>query len=105
MPIPTFLLSEIKDTYIQQNFKRLSDFFKKNKQFVDFKHFEIVFTSAQTNYRLQHGLGFVPLDIIKTKFTGTGNLTFNYDKFTTEEIDITTTGECAIRFFAGTFNG
>jgi hypothetical protein len=105
MATPNFSIAEIQDNYVQRNFKFLKDFFRINRQLVDFRHYVITFKAAQTNFRYAHGLGFLPQDIIKTKFTGEGNLTFNYDNFTDKEFDITTTGACSIRFFAGTYNG
>lgn len=62
------------------------------------------FLSAQTNAKIPHGLGFKPLDVMQTSLIGAGvTVTFNYDLFDTETIDITVSGACSIRFFIGAY--
>ena len=96
------LLSNIKDPESRQNFPKLNDFLIV-EDILDggFRSFEINFSGAVTNYRLPHRLGFQPKDIIQTSLTGTGSITYNEDKFTTEFLDLTTTAAASVRFLAG----
>lgn len=68
-----------------------------------FEHFELTFTRAITNEKIPHRLGFQPKDIIVTSSIGAGAITFNYDKFTSDLIDVTTTGAVVVRFFGGRY--
>lgn len=100
----TLLLKEISDQYIQENFIRIVDFFKRQRLLDgEFTHFEIVFTGAVTNFKFKHNLGFVPKDIIQTSSIGAGVLTWNYDKFDAQFLDITTTGVVTVRAFVGSY--
>ena|SRR3990167_5300767 len=98
------IFKDIKDVYVRENFFRLKKFFDKNVILKpDFRHFEIVFTAAVTNFRFKHGLGYLPKDIIQTSSIGAGALTWNYSLFTDEFLDITTTGVVTVRAFIGTY--
>lgn len=68
-----------------------------------FRHFQLTFTRAETDLLIPHRLGFQPKDIIQTSLTGAGTVTFNYNKFDADNIAITTTGACVVRFFAGRY--
>lgn len=101
---PVLFLEEISDTYIQQNFVRLLAFFTKQRLLgAEFKHFEISFKGAVTNSKFKHNLGFVPRDVIQTSSIGAGVLTWNYDKFDANFLDITTTGAVRVRAFVGSY--
>jgi len=67
-----------------------------------FKFLEITFTKAGT-FRVGHSLGFRPLDVIQTAKTGAGAVTWNYDNFTTTDVELTVTGACAVRAFIGAY--
>jgi hypothetical protein len=69
------------------------------------KRYELVFAAASTNYRLTHGLGFTPTDVIMTYISPDSGVTatFNYDEFSNTEMDITVSGACTIRFIAGRY--
>jgi hypothetical protein len=103
--LPILLLKEIPDLYVRENFKRLKDFFRQESPLLGFKHFELVFDAAVTNYKLRHGLGFVPKDVIQTSLTGAGVVTWNYSSFDKDSADLTVSGPCTVRFFLGTYNG
>lgn len=99
-----FLVSEIKDYYVKQNFDRLNNYLRDNNLITSsFKHFEVPFTAAVVNFKFEHNLGYQPKDVWQTSKTGAGVVTFNFDNFTTQFIDITVTGACVVRFFAGTY--
>lgn len=100
---PFLLIKEIQDTYLRKNFQNLSDYFQAQNQLLDFNFFEIVFTAAETNKKLVHGLKTIPQDLIVTQKTGSGSVTFNFGLFTSTEIDVTASAACRVRFFIGTY--
>lgn len=101
---PEFITKDIEDPYIRENFKRLSNFLQSFPLFRgEWAFFELTFDSAKTNALIGHGLGFRPTDIIQTSKTGAGDITFNYDLFTSENLNITTTGACVVRCFVGAY--
>lgn len=100
------LMNEITDEYVKENFIRLQDFIR----FYDmlnsrFQFFNIYVTAASTNFKFAHNLGFMPLDLIQTSVIGAGAITWNYDKFDSTFLDMTTTGAVAVRGFIGRFDG
>jgi hypothetical protein len=102
--LPEFILKDIEDLYIRENFKRLTSFFQKETLLKSsFKFFELTFTSAVTGNLVQHGLGFKPLDVIQTSSIGSGVATFNFTEFTKDVVSVTTTGPCVIRAFIGAY--
>lgn len=102
--IPRFIFKDIPDEYLRENFKRLNNFMQDFPLFRgDWKFFTLTFTAAVTNGKVQHGLGFRPLDVIQTSKTGAGSITFNFDKFTADSLDVTTTGACVVRCFVGAY--
>lgn len=101
---PQLTISQIEDQYIRKNFESLQDYFRGQNQLLDFKFFELVFTSAITGFKQAHGLPNIPLDVIVTRITGTGNVTFKYGAFDTTYLVMDVTGACRIRFFVGTYS-
>lgn len=98
------LINEMKDQYVQENFIRLQDFIKTAELLSsNFSFFSIPVTGAVTNFRFAHNLGFRPLDIIQTSVIG-GTVTWNYDLFTDEFLDLTTSATLTVRGFAGRFD-
>lgn len=99
-----FDVNRIEDEYVRENFERLSNFLLNDGLLRgEWKFFTITFTAAVTNLKYPHHLGFLPKDILQTSKTGAGSITFNYDLFTATNLDITTTGACVVRFFAGSY--
>lgn len=101
---PYLIVQQITDQYVRKNFENLQNYFNTQNQLLDFQFFERVFTSAVTGFQIAHGLTYAPLDIIVTKITGTGTITFKYALFTTTNIIVDVSGPCRIRFFAGTYS-
>lgn len=98
------IINEVADAAVQQNFYWLQDFINEADLLQGrFKFFDLNITKAETNMKVLHSLKFQPLDIIQTFKTGAGSVTFNYDKFDSTNLDITTSGACRVRFFAGRF--
>lgn len=100
---PQLNTQDIKDLYIRNNFQAIANFFTKENQLVGFKHLTFSFTEAQTNSKVQHGLGYVPQDVIITRITGTGILSLNWSLFDSASLDVTSTGPCEVRMFVGTY--
>lgn len=101
---PEFILKDIEDPYLRENFKRLTVFLQEFPFFRgEWEFFTIDISATVTNLRLAHGLGFKPLDVIQTAKTGAGAITFNFDNFSESELDITTTGACSVRCFIGAY--
>jgi hypothetical protein len=96
------LIQELDNPYLQENFRRIQEFVRLEKVLAGkFQIFEITIPSAVTNLRYKHHLGFLPKDIVQTSLTGTGTLTWNYDRFDRDFLDITTTGSCTVRALIG----
>lgn len=95
-------LERVKDTAVRDVFERMNDFLTSRKMLWDMKFFDVSIPDAVTKYPYAHGMTTVPKDVILTRKTGTGDLTFEYDKFDDRFIYLTTTGPCQARFFVGT---
>jgi hypothetical protein len=95
---------EVTDKPSQDNFRRIEQEFRDQKILRGgWKFFEITFSAATTNFRYPHKMTMTPKDVIQTRITGTGALTWNYARFDQDFLDITTTGPCSVRAFIGTF--
>lgn len=99
------LVENTKDSVARENFDRVRQFFRDDL-FTKFDggHFVISVPNAVTNYRYPHKLRFTPKDIILTSSIGAGAVTFNYEDFDQQYLDITTSGPVDFRFIAGVFN-
>lgn len=102
---PQLAVAQVQDQYIRKNFEALRDYFNTQNQFQDFQFQELVFSGAVTNQQVAHTLGVIPQDIILTKITGPGTVTFNHGSFTNQYLSISTTGACRVRFFFGSYLG
>lgn len=100
---PQLNYTNITDKYLQTNFRNLVSYFAAQNQLLGFQFFEQVFSAATTSFTLAHSLGYLPQDIIVTRITGPGLVTFNYNSFTTTTINMTVTDICRVRFFVGTY--
>lgn len=93
-----------QDPVAQENFNRLENFINNEAILrTGFEFASIRIGSAVTNFRYRHNLGFLVKDVIVTSVIGPGAVTFNYDKFDSQFLDITTTGACVIRAFLGSY--
>lgn len=102
--VPEFILKDIDDPYIRENFKRLNLFFQKDTLLKgSWKFFELDL-KAGSEQLIAHGLGFKPLDVILTSKIGAGTPTFEFEKFTATHLCISVaSGPCTIRFFVGAY--
>jgi len=102
--IPRFLVPDVKDPAVQQALDNLASFLREQSPLLNFKHFELEFTTTGTQ-TIPHNLGFQPKDIILTSKIGSGTITFNYGSFTKDDLSVTISGgSCTVRFFAGTYD-
>lgn len=98
------LIDQIQDAATRESLQWLYDYIVAESLLgSDFKHFTLSFSKAETELKVPHGLKFSPIDVIQTYKTGAGDVTFDYEKFDTTNLVITTTGACVIRFFAGRY--
>lgn len=100
---PVLTVKEIGDLYLRQNFQSLSDYFRDQNQLMDFLHFEVVFTGAEQNRRVTHGLGKIPRDVIKTAIIGSGVVRLERALFDSKYLFLSATGPVTVRFFAGNY--
>lgn len=101
--LPVLSVDQITDIYLKQNFQALRDFFETQNQLMNFKFFELVFTEETKNKKVAHGFDYIPLDLVITRITGKGKVQFNHGLFTKTDMDISATGPCRVRFFAGSY--
>lgn len=95
---------EIEDPTARENFFRLQKFFQAETFLKgEWEFFEIVIPAAVTNYRYKHHLGYSPKDVLVTSTIGASPVTFNYELFDRDFLDITTTGAATVRAFVGRF--
>lgn len=97
------LVPETDDKITRENFRRLERYLKENNPLFGFKHIEVVLNDPVTSYRVHHGLGYIPVDVLRTRLTGTGDLVLNYSEFDSQTLSITTTGPVRFRAFVGTY--
>lgn len=101
--IPQINLKDIKDPYIKKNFEEIQSSNAVNNQLQGFKFFEKTFEAGEGHFRLAHGLGYIPQDIMVTKICGPGLVQFNRDLFSSTHLDMTVSDACTIRFFVGSY--
>ena len=96
--------AEIEDRFIRESLQYLFEFLNEQPLLRgQWEQFEFTFDNAVTNEKVNHNLGFTPKDIIITKESTAGAVTFNFDQFTDQLFDITTSGAVTIRFFGGRY--
>ena len=67
-----------------------------------FEFITATFTASGT-FKVAHGLGFKPLDVIQSSLTGAGALTWNYGSFDSTNLSVTVTDACVVRAFIGAY--
>lgn len=96
------ILKDINDKYVRENFFRLSNFINQEVFFQgDFFFFEIDIPKADPDYKIRHGLNFVPQDVFFLAVEGDHRFYFKWEDFDKEFIHVYTSGPCVIRFIAG----
>lgn len=98
------LLREIEDQHTRENFARLLRYVDEQVILdAEWRVYEILFDSAETNFKYPHKQKFVPDDVIILQVIGDRNVEFNHDKFDATNFDITVQGPVFVRFLAGRF--
>jgi hypothetical protein len=98
------LLEQIKDDAVKESLQWVVDFISQAALLQpEFKFFDLEFNKAETAVRIPHAMGFTPIDVLVTYTTG-GTVTFLYERFTSRDLVITTSGACRVRFFAGKYS-
>lgn len=96
------ILKDISDIYVRDNFYRLQKYFNDSVFFDgDFDFYEIEIPEANTNFKIRHGLKFIPTDIILLAVYGDFNFYFKYQNFDRDFIYVHANGPCSLRFLAG----
>jgi len=104
MSIPPLFLDEVKDEYIRENFKFIADYIRDFPlEKGQFKFFKIEVSSPLTNFKWPHKLGYQPKDVIQTYVSNGATITWNYDSFTNELLDLDASTACTIRAFVGRY--
>ena len=96
---------DIDNQYTLDNFRRIEG--EINGQIIlsaSWRPIELTFTAAKSNFRYEHNMKFVPTDVIQTRLTGAGAVTYNYTLFDETHIDISTSGACVVKFLLGRYD-
>lgn len=102
-------IHEIKDFHARENFRairdsiRLESLLKGNFVFFSKSLAAPDGATYPATVVFGHGLTFKPLDIIQTSVIGAGVPTWNYSSFDSENLSVTITDSCTVRFFAGRY--
>ena len=95
---------QLEDPVARECFQWIVDFLRDVPLLQgNFRHIILTINKAETGLKLPHNLGFKPEDIIQTSLTGAGTITYNYSSFDNTNLNITTTGACVVRLFAGRY--
>lgn len=95
--------AQIKDPYTQDNFKTLEDYINQHPLFKGLFSFYEIAIPMGANFKFRHRLKFVPKDVIFLSCTNGATVTFNYDSFDNEFIDVTASALTRARFFLGRY--
>ena len=106
MPDISLHVEEVQDRHSKENFDRLRYYFES----LIFNQFEgrlmiIEAQNALTNEIIPHGLGFLPTDSWHTFSSQGAIVTFNYDKFTDEDICVNVSKASTVRLIVGALRG
>jgi hypothetical protein len=97
------LTKELPDEPSRRNMKFITDVLSaEGITKFEWQFFTFTVTGAVTNFKIPNPLKFIPTDILQTRLSG-GTLTFNYDRFTDNLLDITTSGTVTFRGLAGRY--
>ncbi len=96
------ILKDIDDQHIRENFFRIARFLNDQVFFDgDFQLYDITIPAASDNFKIRHGLNFIPVDIIPLAIEGNYNFYFRYNDFDRDNMYLFAGGPMRIRFLAG----
>lgn len=103
--IPSLYITELSgDPMVRENFRLISEYLKDTDILRgEFKHYELVFSSAVTGFLLYHRLGFTPKDLIQTFVSNGASITYSYDDFNSDTIKFNVDSACRLRMFLGRY--
>lgn len=99
-------LRELKvDEFVRENFFRIQNFVRNdpiNKGNFVFKDYTL---GTLTEELIPHGLRFTPSDVIQlsVRNVDTAVVTWHFDKFTDEDIVVSTSAPCRVRLYLGRY--
>lgn len=97
-------IKDIKDVVVRRMAELIVSFVESKKILNgDWAFFEISFTEAVSEYKHRHGLKYTPRDVIQTSISGSGSVTWLFDKFDQDYVYVTATGPCTVRSFIGKY--
>lgn len=101
-------VTEVADKILQENFRRLADFFRKDPfQKGKWQFIEIALQASTIDgaypvtHTPPHNLNFRPKDIITLSVSDGATVTWNYDDFTVDNLSITFSADCTVRAYVG----
>lgn len=98
------LNKEVQDPYVRENFRRIKDSLEAEQILGGyFKFFEQEITQVGVKVPIKHNLSFIPQDIIILSIEGSRSIYFNYENFDKDNLYVTLTKPCRIRFLAGNY--
>jgi len=104
MTAPIIKIQEIKDGYVQENFKRLRNFLEMDAVTrCDFKFVEIPVAAAGVDIPFRHNMGYRPIDIITMHNFSNATVTFNFAMFTATDLYLTSSGSTTLRLLVGRY--
>lgn len=102
-------VQQITDEYARDNFQKIQDFLNSLPLSQErFRAIELFVTADVAELKINHGLGFIPLDVLATRLVAPSGakLTFLYSKFTAQDLYLTISGLSGVlsaRLLVGAF--
>lgn len=102
MPRLKLIVGDIKDERTRENFKRIEDYFNENTLVNStWKVFQVEIKAGANLFRVPHGLGYEPSDILVLSSIGDNNFEFDRELTNDQYVFIRAAGPVYIRFIAG----
>lgn len=102
--IPFFFKKEIDDEYIQENFKRLTQYLKDEALLrCNFKFLQIKISQPENRIKYPHQLDFIPKDIIIVHNLNNAVVTFHYADFDKSNLIFDVSASTELRLLVGRF--
>lgn len=96
-----FLISEIKDEVVRDNFQKLETFLRSLPFAGQWQFMEVKLTSTAPVEKIRHNLGFKPKDIITVSVEGDLTGHWLHSQFDRDYLYYNKSGPCVLRFFVG----
>lgn len=104
MKFPKMLRILIDDLYIQENFKRIGNFFRDDATArCNFYFLPVEIIGSGSNLAYPHNLNFTPKDVIMLSNSTNATVVFNYQNFDGQNIYLTSSGPTSLRLLLGRY--